>query len=508
MANGVVNLIIKSAADSSGISSAIDHSRRLSESFEKTGGVVKKFGTVVALVGNGVGSVIKHIFKGGVWGVANRIIGFVIDLWQKHKDAVEAAAEAEKKAFDDRLKAVKEYSDVVEKGYQSAISAIDRNIKKINDEIDATKELQKAELELERERLRAKGDAAGVAGVDMKMKQVDAEAEAEKMMRGIEAAEKRLSQATYSKSLAEKAVSRARSTVDEVAGTINSRLKEVMDNARANARGKAHAGMGASVYWEAATDEDRARAAEMAAYDWENSDEAKELFRRRDEAKKALVDAQGKFRQANSRVDSAKSGLDNINKRADAMVLRDDAQLLKDENDAADARKSAEAEAAAKREAEIKKEHETRMKQIEAETAARLAAERKVQAEAASRFEREFALLQDPERMNAAFDAAEKRQADLERMRKDVSRKNIGYMVDEAARYMRAGDEAGLEDRFRSWRALGGIRKGDRETEQLIRTAAAYETKSTAEDMLSKIEGNTANLAEKMDQLISMKGGD
>lgn len=41
----------------------------------------------------------------------------------------------------------------------------------------------------------------------------------------------------------------------------------------------------------------------------------------------------------------------------------------------------------------------------------------------------------------------------------------------------------------------------------MVRASAAERTKTTAEDELRKIESNTADLAAKLDELISMKGG-
>lgn len=511
MANGTVNLLIKSISDASGFTSAIDNSRRLADSFGFVGGHAKRLGTVVSLVGSGIGSVFKHLLEGGVWGVATKAISFVVDLVRKHKEEVEKAADAERKAFENRVKAIDEYRAAVDKCYSASVSAIDRNLKKINDEIDATHELQKAELELERERMRAAGDAAGASSVEDKMKELDASASAEKMLASISAAEKRVDAArkrAEDSPMAERAANEAAMLAGEA---YQSAMDKVRAEAEKGARGDASVMTtvyGAVVIHAAATESQRKAAGDAAVKAFMETDGYRKLAESKKTADETLKRAHDERVKADEELETSRRHLENLGMRADAMIKRFDASEMKASNDAAEEREKADDVEAKKREDEAKREHEIRMKAIQDEEKARLDAERKVQAEATSRFEREFALYRDPNAMNRKFDEDDARKTDIERMKMDVLRTQSGAKVAEISNLMRAGDEAGVEARFASWRRGGYFSGMKREQEQLIRTAAAYENRNQSERNLAEIARNTAGLDQKLDQLLTMKGAE
>ena len=183
------------------------------------------------------------------------------------------------------------------------------------------------------------------------------------------------------------------------------------------------------------------------------------------------------------------------------------ATSFKDWQDASsvDEKAKAEEKAATEREKEIQREHEQRMRLIQEETKARLDQEQKIQQQASSRFEKEFAMWLDPEARDRRFDEEEKRRQDIERMKTDVLRTGSSGRVREIAELMRAGDEEGVEQRFATWRRGGWFGGMGREQEQLIRTAAAYETQDDAKRNIARIAENTEALSDKLDSLLKVK---
>ena len=165
------------------------------------------------------------------------------------------------------------------------------------------------------------------------------------------------------------------------------------------------------------------------------------------------------------------------------------------------------AELAAKERDRLERElHQKRMKDLHAEIDAQKTAEtglRNVAAAAQSEFDRAFAMYRDP--AQATSQIAEERDyaADLKRLHRDANRYGGKWRIDELSRLMSAGDSQGVSDTLESWRKVKGFSP---EVEAMVRASAAEKTKTTAEDELRKIESNTADLAAKLDELISMKG--
>ena len=121
---------------------------------------------------------------------------------------------------------------------------------------------------------------------------------------------------------------------------------------------------------------------------------------------------------------------------------------------------------------------------------------------AASRFETAFDLWRDPEAAQGARDAAEKRAEDMRAFRKAVGGYSGKWRIDEAARLMREGDEAGLNERLEQWRKGS---KFDAQTEQMVLAAAAEQNKGQAERDLAEIVENTRDLSKKLDDLLKVK---
>lgn len=176
----------------------------------------------------------------------------------------------------------------------------------------------------------------------------------------------------------------------------------------------------------------------------------------------------------------------------------------------AEERAKAEAKAAEKaakeRERLDREAHQKRMADLRAEIAAskEAASPFEAVAEAAkTEFERAFEMYRDPERAKAEIDEERDRADDLKRLHKDASRYGGKWRIDELAELMSAGDTEGVNSRLEEWRKRKSFTP---EVEAMVRASAAEQTRTTAEDELRKIEGNTRDLSEKLDQLLTMKG--
>ena len=117
-------------------------------------------------------------------------------------------------------------------------------------------------------------------------------------------------------------------------------------------------------------------------------------------------------------------------------------------------------------------------------------------------FETAFDLWRDPEAAASAVEADKKRGEDLKRFRKEVDRYGGKGRIDEYAALMRQGDEEGMQERLTQWRKSS---KFTPQVEQMVKAAAADQNRNAAEQSLANIEKNTADLAKKIDELLSVK---
>lgn len=216
---------------------------------------------------------------------------------------------------------------------------------------------------------------------------------------------------------------------------------------------------------------------------------------------------------------------DRIAKKADAEVADEKLKQAKIAQTAAlnDARREVvEAESAAKQladaqlkaakaelereKAEQKAAEAARRKAAADEKRAALDEKRKSATSERDRWQGEFAaafdLWRDPEAAASAVEADKKRGEDLKRFRKEVNRYGGKGKIDEYARLMREGDEEGMQERLTSWRKSS---KFTPQVEQMVKAAAADQNKNAAERSLAQIEKNTADLAKKLDELLSLK---
>ena len=150
--------------------------------------------------------------------------------------------------------------------------------------------------------------------------------------------------------------------------------------------------------------------------------------------------------------------------------------------------------------------HKQRLENLKAESDKQKQMEnglKSVAAAAQSEFDRAFAAYRDPDKAFSQIAEDRDYAADLKRLHRDARRYGGKWRIDELARLMAVGDTQGVSDTLEGWRKSSRFSP---EIEAMVRASAAEKTKTTVEDELRKIESNTADLAAKLDELISMKG--
>lgn len=512
----VIHLQTKS--DPSGIVNMSGHLNGLGKVAGKVG---EAFGGATTYIGQFA----QNLLRGGIWEAGAAILGFAV---KKAVEFATASARAEKEAMkaakeahDARMKAVDEYAAALDKVAKTREASISSGLKLLNDEVDATKELTKATLELEKAEARKRGDAGRMTAIDREMDAVDAEAARERLGNEIEAARRRQDGARDDYRAAEAGRGNAAAAADAAAAALAGAVARVRERAAKSAVGAFVASQSVVGGLTAlpATAEDRAAAADKAEAEFRKGDEYRQLAERVKAAKDGAANFADRMDAAKRAIEEAAAAERNLGDRLEAVNVRQEAKERNAEADAAEAaRKRAEEVAAAERKAaqdaarerdRLDRElHQKRMADLRAEIdeQARAAAPLRAVASAAQgEFDRAFALYRDPARAEAAVAEEKAYAADLDRLHADASRYGGKWRIDELSRLMAAGDTAGQAAALAEWRRSGRFTP---EVEAMVRASAAERTKTTAEDELRKIAANTSGLAEKLDELIGMKGGE
>ena len=234
-----------------------------------------------------------------------------------------------------------------------------------------------------------------------------------------------------------------------------------------------------------------------------------ELRRKKDEADKALEDATNKRIKADADATAASHKVTEAEQNR-VTAVNNALVALNSARDAQNELKEAQKEAAKAQIERAKAELEAaRAAQRKADADSR-AAQKKADAETLTsfrdssdaQFERAFDLWRDPDAAASAVEADKKRGEDLKRFRKEVNRYGGKGKIDEYAQLMRAGDEEGMQERLAQWRKSS---KFTPQVEQMVKAAAADQNRNAAEKSLANIEKNTADLAKKIEELLSLK---
>ena len=524
MSDKKISIHLGFAADLAGADKAKGAVKGIGEAVGKLGSV---FGGANALLGD----FFRNLTKGSVWQMGASAIGFVYKKVVEHinaaKEAEKQAAKEAKEATDERLKAIADYSAAIDRLSQTRKATVNQNLKNLNDEIDATKELTRATLELEKAEARKRGDSSAVAEIEGRMDALDFQAARERLENEIASVRKnRLDERT---TLVDREDTLRRQ--ERVLRELDERQANWVASVRERAARKTRAVLaggsqsivgGNAMAFVPVSDEEKRELADAAEAELRKSDEFKAAAAQLENARKMAADFRDKVEASRRALADLDKQEGSLAKRREAVDVRERAKMAGDEADRiekdADARAKAAEEA---RKAEVKAAqdaarerdrldrelHQKRMADLREEIAAQQKAAsplRAVAAAAQGEFERAFGLYRDPKAAASAVAEEKSRAEDLDRLHRDASRYGGKWRIDELSRLMAAGDARGQADALASWRKSSRFTP---EVEAMVRASAAERTKTTVEDELRKIEGNTANLAQKLDDLISMKGG-
>ena len=461
--------------------------KKLGENANGASGKVRGLSGMVRVLSQNtgfLGATLTNLAKGSLWEMGAAGVRMLFGLIKKSiTDQIDAAKEAEKKSIEsinaltDSLSKYK--SSVAEVG-NAVRAAADKALSARQKEIDLTERLTKANAELARQKRIAAGeDAATVnSDIDAQLSANGAKSARERADAEIEAAQNRL----------DASIREHEAAVEEVA-----RLKD------------ARSTLGES--WDRASQEPEAL-------------KASRKLRR--ELTGKINDARAVETGAFDRIKADQKALDEAKRRREAIDAEIEAKELKAVNDraaaekesaqkAAEQRAAAEqkaAEAAAKERDRLDRElHAKRMADLRAEIAAQKEAASPfsaVAASAATEFERAFAMYRDPSRAAAEIGEEKDRAEDLERLHRDASRYGGKWRIDELSQLMAAGDSQGVDSRLAEWRKS---RSFSPEVEAMVRASAAEQTKTTAEDELRKLNEKTGELTQKLEALAQSRDG-
>ena len=508
-------------ADLAGADKAKGAIRGIGEAVGKLGSV---FGGANALLGD----FFRNLSKGSVWQMGASAIGFVykkaVEWINAAKEAEKRAAKEAKEAADERLKSIADYSAAVDKLAQTRKNTVNQNLKNLNDEIDATKDLTKATLELQRAEARKRGFSAAVRAIEDEMDALDFSAAREKLTNEIAAVGRRRDAERAETAEREKGLADLTAVIGELAKRQSDLVRSARERATRNATEVAGGSpsVAGGLTYVPASEKTKRRLADAAEAELRKTDEFRAVAAQIEDARKRADDFRDRIAASRRELDSLDSQERNLVARREAVSVRERAKRTNDFTDLvekdAEARRKAEeesrrAEVAAAQEAARERDrldrelHQKRMADLREEAAAQSRAAaplRAVAAAAQGEFERAFALYRDPNAAAAAVADEKSRAEDLDRLHRDASRYGGKWRIDELSRLMAAGDVRGQADALSAWRKSSRFSP---EVEAMVRASAAERTKTTAEDELRKIEANTADLAAKLDELISMKGG-
>ena len=442
---------------------------------------VKKLGGVFGQAGGAIGGFVSNFLKGGVWGMAFEAVRGLFDYIKDAAEEAKRQAEELSKKIVEQIDSVtshiNSYKSAVAESAEAARAAADAAAAKRRAEIDLTERLTKAEIELTRQRRIAAGENADTVNgeSDAALREQAAKTARARADAEVAAAERRLSNAETELEDAQK----ESMTLWDAYRQMKENHAYIVDDEQRAAHG-------------------RQMRAQFAQYESAN---------RREMA-------------ANKRLDKETDAVAAAMKKRSVLEKELEAQELKAANEKAvkeadAAKKTAEerqkaeiaaAQAAAKERERLDREaHQKRMADLRAEIDVQNKAKSQqsaIAAAAQSEFERAFAMYRDPERAAQEIGEEKARSADLDRLHKDARRYGGQWRIDELSALMSAGDTQGVQSRLQEWRKNGRF---DASTEALVRASAAEKTRTTAEDELRKISANTADLAEKLEELLAMK---
>lgn len=503
---------------------------RLSSVFDPTGSNAAKksmsdLGKAATILGNGIGGALskvgnmaKDLLTGGIWAAGARLVMFFWDSFISPAARAERALERAKKKSEEFLAANAAHLKALRETYDATVSQIDDTIRRRNAEIDSVKDLTKAEIELARQRRIAAGadeTTANAAAAEL-LGEVDREAATQKAANNLKAAEERLAASEKAETARIEELNR----LEESRASLNAEMarmeREVYDRTYKHARhGRRGRYLRSKHRWSYVGKHTEAESRERARAERDRFKEGdKEYLQKADELKKLdeqLDEARRMSAEATKAVEDSRGRLEVAERAADALKVKQEADVLKTENERA--KKIDE-------EMERQREEAARLTEIrEAETARQVEFERRER----ERMERELAQKRIAElRDELSIRRREESEAQSRQSAAQGSlstawgwyrdKSQMQAVIDErkaqaAAEVQWQKDFERLKTWRRDWRTadFGSLSAADEAVRQV---AFAKEEKAAADRAVIETAENTRDLAEKLDELIGMKGGE
>ena len=505
------------------MSTAKTHTEDAKRSVTGLGRAVQVVGGILGGMTGPVGFIAKNLLLGSIWKVAGRVIEIFSDKVKKAREELEKAKEAK---LSEELKAIaareKDISDMFDKG----VAAIDKQVEKTKELLGIQKKLVDAERELQKQKelTAATGNPEAQAIIEKKYKmrsdETNASSQADSLLAEFNAAVKKIDEGEkflrdmdrwfadadgkikeYESKIAE---IEAHARTAAIHGSVNNaqeyltqsgeakdyaRYKKQLEEIRA-ARAKGESNVQTMKNRIAGYSETMERtSSELAALD--KLREARQIENERYVAEKGAA------------IDKAEAEEEKAAREAAEKKAKEDAAVAEKRAEAD--RKAAEKRAEAEEKAAEKAAAERA--RLDAQEATRR--ERERQAELAAKIKDHQKLLTaertEESKTRSAVSAAEsklQRAWGWYRDKDSMSAQMQEEKADAAARKQFEKDFARLRSRRRDWRNAENLSVDD---EAVRRVAIAREEKAEAERHLAEIEKNTANLAEKLDELLAMK---
>ena len=472
-------------------------------------------------IGGTLGKLGEMFLQGGIWGAmaAAATKAFTL-IWDHFAKESERAAKRAERAFNESLSSIKDGAAAIDKAFDSAMSGIDKAISRFDAMSNSVKELTKAEIELAKQHAIANGmDAASAnaAAADLSA-QVDFEAEERRLQNLIAMEQKRVDAAKDAEAKIAEEVKKATEQKEAAEAEYQKKLDEYVEsNAKKEQDARVVQTTVGAFYVPAVTADEARKSREDASLDFSESDEGKKAADKVKQLKDILDGIKTDEKAVADRVD-AETKIAEAQKALEVLDVKREARELAVQNEIADKIETDHKEQAEKDKAAAEKKAEAEKKAAEKAAAdrARLDAqeaarrERERQAELAARIRDHQKLLaaeraeESKTRSSVSAAASKLQQAwGWYRDKDSMAAQLAEEKADAQARKQYEKDFERLKSRRRDWRTAENLSVDD---EAVRRVAIAREEKEAAERHLAEIEKNTANLSEKLDELLQVKG--
>nr|AIF26371.1 hypothetical protein [uncultured bacterium fosmid pJB16B1] len=457
MDGNIVKLVFQTIAAGSGFAQVSQQTSELQKKLGKLSQGAQVLGSALGSVGGMFGRSLAMLLQGGIWGAAAEVVKFVIEKTGVLKRTVEETA--------------KSYESLVvsmSKGYGDALNRIDSVCKAKNAELDVNQKLIESEIRLKKARGEISAEEAELQIT--KTRNATTAAKASNIVRLGEDAQNARKQYVES-------MKKDLSNMGDILASYEKQATEKMAAQRQKFATESHVEVmnkrGSEELAQSFIDEAVRRKTDKKMREWMKENGESELYGKEIAS---LVKS----------IDETYKGIRDVEEAISKAEKERELELKKERAES----NNAIAEAGEKRKAE-------QLAILNAQAAA-LQNPVDKRGEYASRFSSAFDLWRDPSAAQQAQDAARTKSDDLKRFQKSVDRYGGKWRIDEAAKLMLNGDEAGLQERLTVWRKSS---KFNGQTEQMVLAAAARQNEHSAEKSLAEIQKSSASIEKQLQEI-------